>query len=161
MNRPTNTANEKALARECEGSKKCATNTADFIPKDAAQFRLDLDDKHAAAAALPAARPARPCLTSKPLLPDKPRSKLETILRLFKMGRNMNRFEAEDHHDHCLHSTVSTLQNVYGIKIARQSETVPCLRGRSSVRCMRYWLDTSHDNITAARELLSMLEKRA
>ena len=161
MNRPTNIANEKAVAREYNGSRKCATNKTDFIPKDAAQFRLDLDDKHAAAAALSAARPVQPCLTSKPLLLDKTRTKLETILLRFVMGRSMNRFEAEDHHDHCLHSTVSTLQNVYGIKIARQSETVPCLRGRSSVRCMRYWLDTSHDNITAARELLSMLEKRA
>ena len=159
--RTTNTTYEKALGRESEGFKKCATNKEDFIPKDAAQLRLDLDDQYAAASASPAARPTRPCLTSKPLLPDKPRSKLETILRLFKMGRNMNRFEAEDHHDHCLHSTVSTLQNDYGIKIARQSETVPCLRGRSSVRCMRYWLDTAPDNIIAARAMLAMLEKRS
>lgn len=94
-------------------------------------------------------------------LDDKPGSKIAAVLGLFIRGYTLNRFEAEDHNDHCLHSTVSTLQNVYGIKIARQSETVPCLRGRSSVRCMRYWLDTSHNNITAARELLSMLEKRA
>lgn len=91
----------------------------------------------------------------------KPRTKLATILRLFVMGRNLNRFEAEAHNDHCLHSTVSTLQNGYGIKITRMFEMVPCLRGRRRVRCKRYWLDTSQANITAAWALLSMLEKRA
>lgn len=84
-------------------------------------------------------------------------SKIETMLRVFLSGKNLNRFEAEDHHDHCLHSTVSTLQNGFGIKIARKSETVPCMNGRSSVRCMRYWLDTAPDNLAAARALLSVL----
>ena len=79
------------------------------------------------------------------------------MLALIVQGCNLNRFEAEDHHDHCLHSTVSTLQNGYGIKIGRVSETVPCLRGRSTVSCKRYWLDTNPDNIAAARALLSML----
>lgn len=88
-------------------------------------------------------------------------SKISTILRLFLMGRNMNRFEAEDHHDHCLHSTVSTLQNGYGILIARITEIVPCLRGRKTVSVSRYWLDTAIDNIAAARALLSTLERRA
>ena len=91
----------------------------------------------------------------------KPRSKLATILREFLRGRNMNRFEAEAHHDHCLHSTVSTLQNGYGIQIEREFEAVPCLRGRATVRCKRYWLDTCHDNIAAARRLLDQLERRA
>ena len=84
-------------------------------------------------------------------------TKLETILRVFLRGVSLNRFQAEDHHDHCLHSTVSTLQNGFGILIARKSETVPCLHGRSTVRCMRYWLDTAPDNLVAARALLGTL----
>ena len=91
----------------------------------------------------------------------KPRTKLATILREFVKGRNMNRFEAEAHNDHCLHSTVSTLKNSYGIQIDRMFETVPCVRGRAVVRCKRYWLDTTTDNITAAWALLSALEKHA
>ena len=91
----------------------------------------------------------------------RPHTKLATILRLFVMGRNMNRFEAEAHNDHCLHSTVSTLQNGYGIQIEREFEKVPCLRGRATVRCKRYWLDTTPENIAAARLLLDQLERRA
>lgn len=132
----TNT-NGKAPGRESEGSKKRTNNVNDFSPKDAAQMELNL-------------------------APEKNQqlrigSKIENMLRVFLRGYDLNRFEAEDHHDHCLHSTVSTLQNGYGIKIARKSETVPCLRGRSSVRCMRYWLDTAPDNLAAARALLAML----
>lgn len=148
--RAFNTTNEKALGRESEGSKKRAINDEDFSPKDAAQLHLDLDGQHAATAP-PAATPARP------LPGDKPRTKLETVFKQFVMGRDFNRFEAEDFHDHCLHSTVSTLQNGYGIKIDSEFETVPCLRGRSTVRCKRYWLNTSPDNIAAARVLLSTL----
>lgn len=91
----------------------------------------------------------------------KPRTKLATILREFVKGRNMNRFEAEAHNDHCLHSTVSTLQNNYGVQIGREFESIPCLRGRSRVRCKRYWLDTDADNIAAAGLLLSFLERSA
>ena len=94
-------------------------------------------------------------------LTRKPRTKLATILREFLRGRNMNRFEAEAHNDHCLHSTVSTLQNGYGIQIEREFETVSCLRGRATVRCKRYWLDTDADNMVAARVLLSTLERRS
>lgn len=146
--RTTNTTNEKALGRESEGYMKRTVNVCDFNPPDADQLSLDLDSQ----------RDKRGGEPSSPLRRgDKPRSKLETMLALFVQGRNFNRFEAENHHDHCLHSTVSTLQNGYGIKIDRVSETVPCLRGRSTVTCKRYWLDTSPDNITAARALLGMM----
>jgi hypothetical protein len=94
-------------------------------------------------------------------LTRRPRTKLATILREFCMGRNMNRFEAEAHNDHCLHSTVSTLKNGYGIEIEREFETVPCLRGRRRVRCKRYWLDTTPANTAAARMLLAHLERRS
>lgn len=147
--RAINATNGKTTGQQPDGFNKCAINTKNFSPKDTAQLHLDLDDQPAP--------PARPRLTSKPTPGDKPRTKLETVLRQFVMGRNFNRFEAEDFHDHCLHSTVSTLQNGYGIKIDSEFETVPCLRGRSTVRCKRYWLNTSPDNIAAARVLLSML----
>ena len=91
----------------------------------------------------------------------RPRTKLATILREFVKGRNMNRFEAEAHNDHCLHSTVSTLKNSYGIQIDRVFETVPCVRGRAVVRCKRYWLDTLPGNTAAAWALLSVMERRA
>ena len=91
---------------------------------------------------------------------DEPGSKIAAILGLFVRGYTLNRFEAEAHNDHCLHSTVSTLQNGYGIQIEREFETVSCLRGRATVRCKRYWLDTSPDNIAAARRLLDKLERR-
>lgn len=92
--------------------------------------------------------------------PDDPKKrikKIEAILGLFLRGYSLNRFDAEAHHDHCLHSTVSTLQNGYGILIDRMSETVKCLHGRSTVRVKRYWLDTAPDNLAAARSLLTML----
>jgi hypothetical protein len=84
-------------------------------------------------------------------------TKIEAILRILVSGTSLNRFDAERHHDHCLHSTVSTVQD-FGIVIDRRWETVPCLRGRSTVRCKRYWLNTSPDNIAAARALLAIWE---
>ena len=81
-------------------------------------------------------------------------TKIETILKVFDRRISLNRFEAEAHHDHCLHSTVASLER-YGITIGRQWETVPCLRGRASVRCKRYWLDSKPENLLAARALLA------
>ena len=153
------TPNKKATGSIKSTTATSSVSRADSTGSDPAQLHLDLDGKHAAAPPT-ALRPARRISTSATLPNDKPGTKLKTILLQFVMGRNMNRFEAEHHYDHCLHSTVSTLQNEYSILIARQSETIPCLRGRSSVRCMRYWLDTRPDNITAARALLFTLEKR-
>lgn len=132
----TNNTNEKADGRESEGSKNHTNNDADFSPENAAQLELNL------------APPPKPLRTG---------SKIESMLRVFLRGISLNRFEAENHHDHCLHSTVSTLQNGFGIKIERIGETVPCLGGRASVRCKRYWLHTAPDNLAAARALLSVL----
>ena len=88
--------------------------------------------------------------------PTKPKqkTKIGTILRVLVPGRSLNRFEAEQHHDHCLHSTVSALQRRYGIDIERKSETVPCLGGTATASVKRYWLDTNPDNIARARALL-------
>jgi hypothetical protein len=56
-------------------------------------------------------------------------TKIETILGSFLADRSLNRFEAEPLHDHCLNSTVSTLQNGHGVKIDRAREIAPCLGG--------------------------------
>ncbi|WP_090141128.1 hypothetical protein [Limnohabitans sp. DM1] len=86
-------------------------------------------------------------------------SKLATILQLFLQGLSLNRFEAERHHDHCLHSTVSTLQNGHGILIAREHESVPCKQGAEMTRVCRYRIDPHPDNIKRARDLLVKLER--
>lgn len=86
-------------------------------------------------------------------------SKVAAILKLFLHGRNLNRFEAEMFHDHCLHSTVSSLED-YGVRIARVWERVPCLGGKATVRCKRYWLEATMDNTSFARALLATLERR-
>lgn len=80
-------------------------------------------------------------------------TKIEVILGLFMIGKNLNRFDAEKHHDHCLHTTVSTLES-YGLKIDREWERVPCLGGRATVRCKRYFLNSEPANIAAGRALL-------
>lgn len=85
-------------------------------------------------------------------------TKLATILAVLVSGRSLNRFEAEHHHDHCLNTTISTLQNGHGIVIERERETVPCLHGTASTSVARYWLDTQPDNIKRARDLLAKLE---
>lgn len=54
--------------------------------------------------------------------------------------RSYNRFEAEQLlSDHCLHSTVSTIQNQHGIEILRKFETVPGYQGIETRVC-RYWI---------------------
>lgn len=87
------------------------------------------------------------------------KTKLATILTLLVSGRSLNKFEAEHHHDHCLNTTISTLQNGYGIVIDRERESVPCLSGAASVSVSRYWLNTKHDNSKRAHDLLAKLER--
>lgn len=68
-------------------------------------------------------------------------TKTRRVLEFFLNGKSANRFEAERKlHDHCLHSTVSTLQSLYGIKVSRKGETVPGYQGNPT-RCCRYWID--------------------
>lgn len=81
-------------------------------------------------------------------------TKIESMLRVFAQAKRLNRFDAEDYHDHCLHSTVSTLEG-YGIVFDRQWESIPCLRGRARVRCKRYWLTPSPENIARVHALLA------
>lgn len=88
-------------------------------------------------------------------------SKLSTMLALFVRGRTLNRFEAEDYHDHCLHTTVSTLKNTHGLAFNAEWETVPCLGGRSWVRVKRYSLLTAPTNLRGAKALLALWDAMA
>jgi hypothetical protein len=87
-------------------------------------------------------------------------TKLATILRLFISGKSLNRFDAEHHHDHCLNTTISTLQNGHGIQLDRERESVPCLGGMATVSVNRYWLNTKPENVKRACDLLAYLERR-
>jgi hypothetical protein len=108
-----------------------------------------------------AARPKTTATTSDVQLDGIAKTtKIATILALFTQGRSLNRFQAEAHHDHCLHSTVAALQD-WGLKIDREWERVPCLGGRAEVRVKRYWLRCDPDNLAAARALLKVWEGRA
>ena len=92
---------------------------------------------------------------------DTPKAtKLENILRQLVNGKSLNRFEAEHHYDHCLNSTISTLQNGHGIIIDRERETVPCLNGGATVSVNRYWLNTKPMNIKRAQTMLSFWERQ-
>ncbi len=95
--------------------------------------------------------------TPAPKLP----SKIENILRLLLRRFSLNRFDAEDHHDHCLHSTISALQNGYGLDVDRQREQVPCLHGSAKTWVMRYWLSTDAANLKLARSVLNQMERTA
>lgn len=65
--------------------------------------------------------------------------KWRRVLAAFATGASFNRFEAERSlHDHCLHSTVSTIQNM-GITIMRRMETVRGYHGIATRVC-RYWI---------------------
>jgi len=67
-------------------------------------------------------------------------TKNERVLAALMLGRSYNRFESErELHDHCLHSTVSTLERKHGLTISRKFETVPGYQG-SPTRVCRYWI---------------------
>jgi hypothetical protein len=87
-------------------------------------------------------------------------TKLSTILGVLISGRSLNRFEAQNHHDHCLNSTISALQNTHSIGIERERESVPCLGGMATVSINRYWLNTKPDNVKRAHDLLAHLERK-
>ena len=91
-----------------------------------------------------------------------PATKKERVLSHFLTGAKLNRFEAERIvHDHCLHSSVSTLQREHGIVIDRVFETVPALKGLATARVCRYWLHPDPDNLKRARAVLGMPEEAA
>lgn len=69
-------------------------------------------------------------------------TKLHRVLAAL-IERSYNRFEAARLlHDTALHSTVSTIQNQYGIRVDRRDETVPGFQG-APTRVCRYWIAPS------------------
>jgi hypothetical protein len=91
-----------------------------------------------------------------------PLTKKERVLSYFLTGAKLNRFEAERIvNDHCLHSSVSTLQQNHGLVIDRVFETVPALQGRATARVCRYWIHPSPENLKRARAVLGIREEAA
>ena len=89
-----------------------------------------------------------------------PDTKKARVLSHFLTGAKLNRFEAERIvHDHCLHSSVSTLQRDHGLVIDRVFERVPALRGLATARVCRYWLHPDPANLKRARAVLGMAEQ--
>lgn len=83
----------------------------------------------------------------------RPACKWKRVLAALVLGRNYNRFEAEKAlNDHCLHSTISTLQNK-GITVLREFETVPGFRGIPT-QVRRYWI--APESLPAALDLLQV-----
>lgn len=68
-------------------------------------------------------------------------TKTERVYMALMNGKSFNRFEAEQAlHDHCLHSTVSALQQKHHVYISRQYEIVRGFQGHPTSVC-RYWID--------------------
>ncbi|MAP26892.1 MAG: hypothetical protein CL578_13185 [Alteromonadaceae bacterium] len=81
-----------------------------------------------------------------------PNTKIRSVLDALMTGDSFNRFESERKlHDHCLHSTISTLQNKYGIQIERAMEKVTNFLGKKTT-CKRYWL---------SKEIINLLLKNS
>ena len=69
-------------------------------------------------------------------------TKVSRVFSAFMTGQSYNRFEAEMKlHDHCLHSTVSTIEKKYQITISRKFETVNGYKV-SPTRVCRYWINS-------------------
>ncbi|WP_417314655.1 hypothetical protein [Cycloclasticus pugetii] len=79
-------------------------------------------------------------------------TKSERVFTALMEGKDFNRFEAEKLlHDHCLPSTVSSLEHKYHITISRIHETVRGYMG-SPTRVCRYWIDTEErERIVSSR----------
>ena len=78
-------------------------------------------------------------------------TKYSNIIDVFMTGNSLNRFEAEELGDHCLHSTVSTLVNTLGLEIHRKWEAVSNRFG-GTTRVKRYWF--SESDIAKIRKIL-------
>ncbi|MBM6445277.1 hypothetical protein JQF37_16830 [Pseudomonas sp. MIL9] len=83
-------------------------------------------------------------------------TKISRVLNFMLQDHSLNRFEAERLGDHCLHSTISSLANGYGLKFERQIERVPNHWGEPCT-VTRYTLPASEHR--RARNVLLMLSK--
>ena len=98
----------------------------------------------------------------------KPPVKWKRVLQAFITGRTWNRFEAaRELSDHCLHSTVATIERK-GVRVARRDEMVPGYMGIKT-KCRRYWLEPAEQGIAeillmddaTQEELMSVLDDLA
>ena len=97
-----------------------------------------------------------PAMTGKPGFDNNLHSKhskrpfkWERVLHALADGQRFNRFEAERIlNDHCLHSTVSTIQQK-GVQVERREEVVPGYQGIPTHVC-RYWLNPEEQVKAAA-----------
>lgn len=89
--------------------------------------------------------------------PQKKPTKVERILQAFTAGQSLHRFQAFALRDTCLHSTVSRLEQGYGLLFKRRSVIVD--RQGDPVRVTEYWLHPDlHDK--AAKVLQGMRQRR-
>jgi hypothetical protein len=88
----------------------------------------------------------------------RPNTKAARVLAALMTGKSYNLFEAESElHDRSLHSTVSTLQNNYDIRICRNYESVAGFEG-SKTKCCRYWIDAK-ERLRIKRRLFGAKKK--
>jgi hypothetical protein len=66
-------------------------------------------------------------------------TKVLRVLAIFAAGHSLNRFDAEQIGDHCLHSTISSISRRYGLEFIKQWEKVPGYSG-GLTRVIRYRL---------------------
>ncbi|NHN76691.1 hypothetical protein HA520_05230 [Azotobacter chroococcum] len=92
------------------------------------------------------------------LLAKAPTKIARILTYLLEPGNSLNRFEAEKHGDHCLHTTISTLANSHGLEIQRQTEEVPTNWGEPC-NVTRYSLPESQ--YQQARAVLAQMGKRS
>ncbi len=88
-------------------------------------------------------------------LKPKPSGKLESMLYRFACGKKFHRFSAERVMDHCLPSTISSLQQAHGIWFARKWISVPNRLG-TETRVMSYWLEGK--DLEKARKIAGLQE---
>lgn len=80
-----------------------------------------------------------------------PKSKKQRVLDAFLSGEKHTRFSAEKKlHDHCLPSTVSSIQRDYEISVSRKLINVPSYQGKNT-QCCLYWME--QDEITRFMEI--------
>ena len=87
----------------------------------------------------------------------KPQTKTERVLQTFVSGEALHRFQAFALRDTCLHSTVSRLEQGYGLLFKRRSVIVD--RQGDPVRVTEYWLNPESCD-KAAKVLQGMRQRR-
>lgn len=81
--------------------------------------------------------------------------KSHVILMLLIRGGAITRFDAEQHGDHTLNSTIPELERKFGLSIHRERVSVPCRSG--TVSCCKYSLPAKEQRERAARLLAAEL----